>query len=119
MVDVEHSPVKKIVVHEIYKYDDKEEMVKRVVGFSSNPRPIFWCDGILFVFYMDDSDDARTEYLKGTMHWDAFTYTEMPAYKESIELDEGMFKGVKVAVIDYSNFVIFKDFMKWIKARKA
>jgi hypothetical protein len=118
VVEIEDYPTKKIVVHEIYKYDSKEELVKRVVG-PSGIRPVFWCDGILFVFYMDDSDDARKDYLKGIMHWDAVAYTEMPSYRESIELEEDMFKGVKVPVINYSKFGIFKEFVKWLKARKA
>ena len=118
MVEIEEIPTKKIVVHEIHKYASKEELIKRIVG-QSGIHPIFWCDGILFVFYMDDSDEARADYLKGTMHWDTFAYAEMPAHKEFVELEEDMFKGVKVPVIDYSRFQPYKDFMKWLKARKS
>jgi len=117
MVEIEYSPVKKIVVHEIYRYDSKEELTKRLAGYSSG-RPIFWCDGIVFVYYMDDSDDSKNEYLKGTAHWSTLAYAEMPKFAASIELEEGMFKGVKMAVIDYNSFKLFKDFIKWLKTSK-
>jgi len=118
MVEIEYMPTKKIVVHEMYKHSTIEDLIKRIVS-PEGARPLFWCDGILFTFYLDDGDEARKEYIKGTMHWDMLAYTEMQSFRDSVELDEGMFKGVKVPVLNYSGFVLFKDLTKWIKSKKA
>lgn len=118
MVSVEFSPNKKIVVHQVYRFDSKEELAKRVAGFGQN-KPIFWCDGILFLFFTNNTDLDREEYLKGTWHWDALLYTMMPKYSDAVELEDGSYKGVKIMVLDYSGFELFKDVTKWLKAQKA
>ena len=115
-VDIAYEPIKKVVVHEIYRYKDKDDLMKRVIR-PNGPMQLFWCDGILFIFVVSDSDEAKADYLKGVFHWDVFAYTEMREFLDIIEYDDNYVRGVKVAVVDYSTFPIFKDFIKWLKAR--
>ncbi len=118
MVNVEFVPDKKVVVHQVYRFGSKEELAKRIVGFGQN-KPVFWCDGVLFVYFTNNTDLDREEYFKGTWHWDALLYADMPKYSESVELEDGSYKGVKLMVLDYSGFDVFKDVMKWLRSRKA
>ncbi len=118
MVSVEFAPDKKIVVHQVYKFKSTEELAKRVAGFGQN-KPIFWCDGVLFLYFTNSADIDREEYFKGTWHWDALLYADMPQYSDAIELEEGGYKGVKIMVLDYSEFDAFKDVIKWVKSKKA
>ncbi len=81
--------------------------------------PLFWCDGILFFFYPLMSNYSRKDYIKGIFHIEMVAYSTMPQYKSILELEEEQIKGVKVRVVDFSKFGMFKDLIRWLKARKA
>lgn len=43
------------------------------------------------------------------------SYCPMKEYKEVLELDDDQFKGVKIRVVDLSDFEMFKDLSAWLK----
>ena len=118
MVDIEHVPVKKLVVHEVYKYDKKEDLMLRAVR-PNDVMPLYWSDGVLFFFFPFESSGAKKDYLKGIFHIEIVAYSPMPEYKSVLELEDEHIKGVKIRVLDLSKFELFKDLAKWLKAKKA
>jgi hypothetical protein len=118
MVEIEHVPVKKLVIHEVYRYDKKEELMLRAVRPNSI-MPLYWSDGVLFFFYPFESSGAKKDYLKGIFHFEIIGYCLMPEYKSMLELEDEQIKGVKIRVLDLSKFELFKDLAKWLKAKKA
>ncbi|MGA3021019.1 MAG: hypothetical protein ABSD68_03670 [Candidatus Micrarchaeales archaeon] len=117
MVDIEHDPLKKIVVHELYPYKNKEGLMRRAVR-PNTVLPLYWCGGMLFMFFPLDSSTARKEYIKGIFHLQMVAYCTMPEYKNILELEDEQFKGVKIPVTDLSGFEIFEDLTKWLKKKK-
>ena len=117
MVEISYMPIKKIVVHDVYRHEDKDELMRRVIR-PNGPSQLFWCDGILFLFFVSDSDEAKADYLKGTFHLDILYYAPMEKYTPVLEYEDEMVKGVKVRIVDFSNFDTFKGLVKWMKDRK-
>lgn len=118
MVEIEQMPVKKLVVHEVYKYEKKEDLMLRVIR-PNGVMPLYWSDGVLFFFFPLESSGAKKEYLHGIFHLEIVAYCMMPEYRGMLELEEEQIKGVKVRVLDLSRFELFKDLAKWLKAKKA
>ncbi len=118
MVDITQEPVKKVVLHEVYKYENKEELMLRAVR-PNGVMPLYWSDGVLFFFYPFVSSDAKKDYLKGIFHVEIVAYCLMPEFKTILELDEEQVKGVKIRVFDLSKFDLFRDMARWLKAKKA
>ncbi len=114
MVEIERTPVKKLVVHELYKYKSREVLMRRAVG-PNMVLPLYWSDGMLFMFFPLEGGDARKEYIKGIFHVHMVSYCPMKEYKEVLELDDDQFKGVKIRVVDLSDFEMFKDLAEWLK----
>ena len=114
MIEIERAPIKKLVVHELYKYKSKEELMERVVR-PNEVLPLYWSDGVLFMFFPLGGNDAKREYLKGILHVHMVGYCVMQEYKRTLELDNEEFKGVKIRVADLSEYEIFKDLAKWLK----
>jgi hypothetical protein len=110
-------PVKKLVVHEVYKYDNKEELMLRAVRPNS-VMPLYWSGGVLFFFFPFENSGAKKDYLPGTFHLEIVAYCLMPEYKSTLELEDEQIKGVKIRVMDLSKFDLFQDLTKWLKARK-
>jgi hypothetical protein len=117
MVEIEHMPVKKLVVHEVYKYDKREELMLRAVR-PNGVLPLYWSNGVLFFFFPFSSSDAKKDYLKGIFHIEIVSYCLMPEYKSMLEMEDEQIKGVKIRVMDLSKFELFKDLAKWLKAKK-
>lgn len=118
MVEIEYEPVKKVVVHELYRCDNREDLIIRAIR-PTGVLPLYWSEGVLFFFYPMESRSAKRDYMKGTFHLEIITYCMMPEYKKMLEFDDENIKGVKVRVIDLSKFETFRDLAKWMKNRKG
>ena len=111
MVDIEYRPIKKIIVHEIIKYDlDKFTEMK-----SKNPgNVVHWADGIVMQRgnYASSSPKMSDEEMEGTVHWALVEFAAMPEYKKSITNDA---TGGTISVIDVSSNTAISDFVRWLK----
>lgn len=117
MVEFEYAKIKKVVVHELYKYETKEKLIQRVLR-SNGPSHLFWCNGILFYFFPSDTDGAKVDYMKGIFHWEVLVYAAMNRYESIVEYEDEMIKGVRIRVVDYGHFEIFSDLAKWLQTQK-
>jgi len=117
-MEVKESPINEIIVHQVYKLDLKNLIVKRV---RPDGRPVYlnWCDGILYFYgVLDDAELFDSEFMKGKFHFTEVFYTTMEEYKPIIEINTDQFGGLKVSVIDQSDLQMHKELAKWLKGRK-
>ncbi len=115
MVDIEYSPIKSIVVHEIVSMHIDDLIRERITPAGSVP--LYWCDSILFSFSSAPmSRKILDDYLNGTIHWMEVHYTDLGDYSSMLELKDEDYGGTaKVRVIDTSASNLHKEFIKWLK----
>ena len=61
--------------------------------------------------------DITKDYIVGREHWEEAYYSELSTYRESIEIEDGGFKGAKVRVVSAAAFSPHKEFVAWVKKR--
>ena len=112
MVEFEHQPWEKIIVHEVVKYPLDHFIIKHSMGAEGGiGAPLNWANGVVFEHGpVRPTDDVITEQLKGVIHWSFLHYGLMPEYKKEVEAP----RKVKVPVIDSSSHHIFSGMSKWL-----
>ncbi len=116
-MEIIHQPVKKVILHQIYKYS-VEELVKTRAGHDGI-RQLYWCSGILYVPYLSSSEKAKDAELEGIINFQFLDYAEMKNYKEIIEFEDSYFKAIKTRVIDRSNIPFYEELITWIKTNES
>ena len=117
MADIAYEPIKKIIVHAMCRHENARDLIMTrmtPIGIM----PLYWCDGVLFVYDTAKGSDASKSFMSGVLHISRLDYAEMKDYKHTIELEDEQFKGAKVNVLNYSNLAHFKDLAKWLKSTK-
>ncbi len=118
MVKISYSPIKELVVHDLFKmgFDD---LVRGNIT-PNGVMPLFWCDGVIYRFTsLPMSRELSKLYLEGTVHWAEVHYTDdVKDYKQIMEVKDENFQGgaLKIRIIDMSNSQLHKDFAKWLKS---
>ena len=106
MTTIEHTPIKKIVIHEI-EYLDLEEIIELNAGNS-----IGWIDGILYsVTHFPQTSEIVIERRDGTVHWSLIQYALAEDYKPHIKTKNNL----DVMVIDKSANISLTDAIKFVK----
>ncbi len=109
MVDVEYQPIKKIIIHEIIKYN-LQEFIKLK---SNPPLPLRWVDGIVFQVGMyNPSPKMSDDETQGIIHWAALEFAEMKDYKPSLPTN---ISTVTIPVVDNSSNTAVSDVIRWLK----
>jgi hypothetical protein len=117
-VEITESPIKEIIVHEVYKVG-LESLVIKILHPDGVPTYLHWCDGILYHVSTLGGSKGETEYLKGKFHFIEMFYTEMPQYRSIVEVSTEQFGGLKVSVVNESDIPLHKELIKWLKGRKT
>lgn len=115
MVEVDYQPWKKIVVHEVVKYNLDNLVKIRSLGVEPGglAEPLLWANGITFSkSTMPETEDVIKEKLEGIVHWPSVVWALMPEFREVIVIKE---TNVKVPVIDVSAQSLYKTVAKWLK----
>ncbi len=115
-MDVKYQEPKELVIHHLYQVST-DELTRLCLSVQSSSRMLFWHNGILFFFYSMPhimSGTVSDDYLKGREHWEEVFYAEQPKFQESMELEDGEFKGAKLRVVKASNFTPHKEFAEWV-----
>lgn len=116
MVEVQYSPIKKIVVHEIIKYELSDFIKMKVQPRLPNTQaiPLRWIDGIVFSFMNTiPTEQLINEHVKdGVLHWDYVEFAEMPDFQKVLVNTE---TGATWPVIDGSNNTAVSDVIMWLK----
>ncbi len=112
-MEIEFKKVEKVVIHQIYKYSINE-LIKTRLG-SDGARPLFWCDGLVFISYSFNNDKAKELEMEGVINLQFFDYAIMENYTEILEFEDSYFKAVKARIINYDHISLYKEIVKWIK----
>ena len=116
MVEVQYSPIEKIVIHEAIKYDLGE-----FISFKVNPRapnqratPFRWVDGIVFDFasVIPTEQLVNERVQDGVVHWDFIEFAEMPKYQSNLINHDN---GSAWKVIDGATNTAVMDAIRWLK----
>lgn len=98
MIDIEHQPLKKIIVHHIVRYQTIEKFLQNAIG--PNTTTLGWCGGLLFnVGRFGHSDRIVNDSLDGIDHIAGIYYCAMPEYKATIRNNQNF----EIMLIDQSN----------------
>lgn len=115
MVEVDYQPWKKIVIHEVIKYNLDSLVKLQSLGVEPGglAQPLLWAEGIaLSKSTMRETEDVVKEKLEGVVHWPSVMWAPMPEFKEVIIIRE---TNVKVPIIDVNAHPIYKTVAKWLK----
>ena len=118
MVEFILEPWKKIVIHEIVRYDIQMLVNLQGLGVQAGQlgRPINWVNGIAFIQHtMPLRDEAIKEQIQGRLHWLLLRFAFMPKYQRAFVIKDGH---VTVPVIDVSKSALFREMSEWLKKRK-
>jgi len=119
-MEVRYEGTKELIVHHLYKVS-AEELARLCLTTSNGTRSLFWHNGILFFFYSMPhimNGDVVSDFMKGKEHWEEAYYAVQTTFKESLELEDGEFKGAKIRVVNASEFTPHKEFAEWVVKQK-
>ncbi len=119
-MEVKYEGARELVVHRLYKVS-LDEIAKTGVGIFGGSKPLYWHDGIVFIFQpipLFMNSGITEDYLNGKEHWQEVYYSEMESMKETFEIEDGEFKGAKVRIVKASEFSPHREFAEWVKNKK-
>ncbi|MGC8478525.1 MAG: hypothetical protein ACP5NE_01180 [Candidatus Micrarchaeia archaeon] len=121
MVKISFSPIKELVVHDLFKMSYEDLMRGNVTSMGN--LPLYWCDGILYRFNsIPMNRELSKQYLDGVLHWAEVHYADnVDEYKPIMEVKDENYQGgyLKIRVIDMSKSELHRDFIKWLKSSKG
>ena len=106
-----------LIIHHAYDVSIDDLMRFCIAGARSSPT-LYWADGIAFFYeQIPPMMNARIEedFVNGKDHWAEVYYSKMKDYKDTLEMNDGEFRGAKIRVVNASKFTPQKDFVKWVK----
>src|SRR5947199_7715947 len=80
MVEIAHEPLKKVVVRELVKYDNPQQLVGSLAIIMKMGQPILlnWCEGMVFVSQPIPPPEMPEGYAKGELYIASISYAPMP-----------------------------------------
>ncbi|MDE1860479.1 MAG: hypothetical protein KGH72_02060 [Candidatus Micrarchaeota archaeon] len=116
MTDVRQEKTKELIVHHVYE-STLDELLKTAATRAHGMPILYWAAGTAFYYESLPpimNEEIESDYANGKDHWGEVFYAKLEKYSPTIELNDNDFRGVKVRVIDASNYVPQKDFARWV-----
>lgn len=117
MAEVIDESVKELIIHHVFE-TNVEDLAKTCISRSHSFPTLHWANGIVFYFEAMPpvmNEQVEEDYVNGRDHWAEVYYAKMDKYIPNMELGEGEFKGAKIRIVDSSNYIPHKDFVRWVK----
>jgi len=114
MIEIEYSPIKKIIIQEKINYPREDFLSQIVLAMKTGqPNILNWAAGNLFVYspLHIENDKILEEYLKGTIYWSNLAYSTMEKYEKIVKIE-----GYEIPIIDVSHNTTLKNVANWIKS---
>lgn len=108
-----------LVIHHAYSVG-VEDLMRFCIARSHSSPMLYWANGILFHYeQIPPMMNAKVEedFMRGRDHWAEVYYSKMKDYKDTLEMNDGEFRGAKIRVVDASKFSPHEDFAKWASDR--
>src|SRR5437762_14279498 len=87
MVEIAHEPLKKVVVRELVKYDNAQQLVGSLAIIMKMGQPILlnWCEGMVFVSQPIPPPEMPEEYAKGELYIAPISFAPMPEFSHTVK----------------------------------
>lgn len=113
MVEFIHEEWKKVVVHEINKFDCDALAELHTIGLTFGGRgiPLLWANGVVFEHTVfPPTEDIIRDQLKGIIHWVSLQFAFMPEHKKLITANN-----ISIQVADVHSNKLFCAMADWLK----
>lgn len=113
MVEFIREEWKKVVVHEINKFDCDALAELHALGITPGGigRPLLWANGVIFEHnVIPATSDIIRDQLKGIIHWSSLQFAFMPDYKKLIVVNN-----VSIHVANVNSNKLFYEMAEWLK----
>jgi hypothetical protein len=116
MVRITYSPAEELVVHEAVEMTKDDLLRERIT--PAGTIPLYWCNSILFSFSsLPMTDDIVKDYLRGKIHWLEVHFAKVDKYVPVLSLSDEEYKAtMNIRIIDTSNSLLHREFIKWLKS---
>ena len=108
MIRITHSPIEKIIIHEMVEYTLPDFVKHMTLGVAPEgiASLVKWCDGIVFAHVSSSSTaDVAKDQMNGVVHWAWLSYAEINSFKDFLESTNK----ASFPLIDVSNNDLNKD----------
>jgi hypothetical protein len=115
--EIVYEPITKIVIHEIVELDSAslfDEVMRGAVAQQLPIQPtINWSDGVAFVSFPLDTDDAENDRMEGMVHFASVIFSRMPFQSEvKVKLDREEMS-VRLRKVEHSH--MFRDMARFLR----
>ena len=114
LVQIVHEPLKRIVVRELIKYDNPQQLVNAFTFLMKMGQPILltWSEGVVFVTQPIPPPEMPDDYARGDLYVASISYAPMPDYSQSVKVGN-----VEMGVIDLSRSPVSVELGKFLKSK--
>ncbi|HMB66836.1 MAG TPA: hypothetical protein VKM96_02660, partial [Candidatus Bathyarchaeia archaeon] len=97
MVEIAHEPLKRIVVRELVKYDNPQQLVNALSFIMKMGQPVLltWAESMVFVSQPIPPSDMPEEYARGELYIASISYAPMAEFVHNVKAGN-----VEMPVID-------------------
>jgi len=113
-VQIVHEPLKRIVVRELIKYDNAQQLVNAFTFLMKMGQPILltWSEGVVFVTQPIPPPEMPDDYARGDLYVASISYAPMPEYSQNVKSGN-----VEMGVIDLSRSPVSVELGKFLKSK--
>ena len=115
MVEFVLNEWKKVIIHEISKYDLDDLLRLHTTGIlpGGATRSFLWANGVIFEHSnMPPTGDIIKEQLNGIIHWSSLQFAFMPEYKTTIP-----FGTVSLQIVNVNSNRTFFEMASFLKEK--
>ncbi len=114
MVEIVHEPLRRLVVREVVKYDNPQQLVNAFTFIMKMGQPILltWAEGVVFATQPIPPPEMPEEYARGEMYIASITCAPMPEYSHNVKSGN-----VEMPVIDVSRSPVSQQLARFLKSK--
>jgi len=114
MVEIAHEPLKRIVIRELVKYDNPQQLVNALSFIMKMGQPVLltWADSMVFVSQPIPPSDMPEEYARGELYIASISYAPMAEFVHNVKAGN-----VEMPVIDVSRSPLSQDLARFLKTK--
>jgi hypothetical protein len=114
MVDISYEPLKRIIVREVVKYDNPQQLVNAFTFIMKMGQPVLltWADGVVFASQSIPPPEMPEEYARGELYMASISCAPMPDYGNNVKSGN-----VEMPVIDVSRSQVSQQLAKFLRSK--
>ena len=114
MVEIAYEPLKRVIVRELVKYENPQQLVGSLAIIMRMGQPILlnWCEGIVFVSQPIPPPEMPEEYVKGELYIASISYAPMPEFYHNVKSGN-----MEMPVIDVSKSPLSQELGRFLKSK--